>query len=558
LIDRKMIINAIHAEECRIAISEDNKLVELEIEVDANKKLKGNIYKGVVTRVEPSLQAAFIDFGAERNGFLQINDINLNIFNSTNSGEKSAPEKRRQNVNIRDILHTGQELIVQVIKEERELKGSTLTTFISLPGRYIVLTAGNERGGVSRKIIDSDQRQRLKELVDEFSLPAGLSLIIRTAGLDRSQSDLSRDLSLQLKIWERLMKSAEGARAPSILYKESELATRVIRDYFTPDIREIVVDHEPTYQKVKEFVGEVMPRYRSRVVLHKSTEPIFSLYKLDEQIDQIYSEEVKLPSGGAIIIESLEALVAIDVNSGRSTNETGIEETALRTNLEATIEIARHLKLRDLGGLIVIDFIDMSDHSHRLTVENALKSAVKGDKARIEIGKVSKFGLLEMSRQRIKSSLVSQNYTKCPNCKGTGIIKNPESTALEALRKVHSAVSVGGINSVKVRLSPTAALYLLNVKKKFLVDLEESYSTQISIVADGRLKSEDYEFEINTAKASAEKYQKELEEVTPKAAANNSSHRRNIPPRKGRRKVRSKLVKTVINATTIKEKDIES
>ena len=511
---RRMIINALHPEECRIAITEDNRLSEIEIEVGSSKKLKGNIYKGRVTRIEPSLQAAFVDFGTDRNGFLQINDIHPDYSIATNSNrirsrrssdrESGASNNPRLSRNIRELLEPDQEVVVQVIKEERELKGSTLTTYLALPGRYLVLTLGNERAGVSRKIGDLEQRKRLKSLAQEFELPSGTGLIVRTAGLDRSQTELSRDLALQLKLWERIMRDSQLNKAPSILYKESELATRVVRDYFTPDIREIIVEEPATYTAVREFVGQVMPRYRSRVVLFDRPEPIFNHYQLDSQITQIFQREVKLPSGGAIIIESLEALVAIDVNSGRSTTEGSIEDTALKTNLEAAEEVARQLRLRDLGGLIVIDFIDMSESGHRTMVEKAMKQAIRDDKARIEIGKLSKFGLLEMSRQRLRASLLSQSYSNCSNCKGTGLTKNTDSTALEALRKIHAAVVAGGMVSLKVRLPPASALYLLNVKKRFIVELEEKYSTQIMIVADGRLKSEEFEFEVTTSKSNDE------------------------------------------------------
>ncbi|RMG42594.1 MAG: Rne/Rng family ribonuclease [Candidatus Dadabacteria bacterium] len=495
--DRRMLINSVHPEECRIAIIEGTNLLELELESGSATKLKGNVYKAKISRIEPSLQAAFLDIGTERNGFLQINDIHPSYFR----GDPKHLSNFSGKVNIQDVLEPGQELVVQVVKEERELKGATLTTYISLPGRYVVLMPGSDRGGVSRKIVDSEQRGRLRKLANELEMPLGIGLIIRTAGLDRSQSELSRDLSLQLKLWERIVSAAQDAPCPTVLYQESDLATRVIRDYFAPDIREIIIDDSDTYKRVKEFVAQVMPRYRSRVKLYEHKEPIFSHYKVEEQVIQTFDSEVKLKSGGAIVIDALEALVAIDVNSAKATAGGSIEETAYRTNLEAAEEIARQLRLRDLGGLIVIDFIDMIDRRNRAAVEKRLREAVKSDKARIEIGRFSKFGLLEMSRQRLRASLSSQSHMKCPACRGAGKLKRPQVVALEALRKIQSAVIVGGVGVVKARLSPAAALFMLNNKKAELAKLEEEYKVQIYILADGRMRSDEYQFEMESKKS---------------------------------------------------------
>jgi len=509
--DQKMLINSLYPEECRIAITEGGKLIELEIESGSTRKLKGNIYKGVVSRIEPSLQAAFVDFGANRNGFLQINDIHPAYFRSlpTTTSDASSTglggsrrTSARKIASIKDLLSPGQELVVQVVKEERDLKGATLTTFLSLPGRYVVLMPGSERGGISRKINDAEQRKRLKLLTGEFELPAGVGVIIRTAGLDRSQTDLSRDLTLQLKLWERLLKESMTTNGPALLYKESDLATRVVRDYFSPEIREIIVDQEETYNQVKQFVGQVMPRYRSRVKLFDRFEPIFTYFQLEDEVNQTYHRIVNLPSGGAIVFDTLEALVAVDVNSGKSTSQDNIEETAYQTNIEAAREIARQLRLRDLGGLIVVDFIDMADSKHRNSVEREIRQAVKEDKARIEVGQLSKFGLLEMSRQRLRASLSSQSHSKCPGCHGIGTMKNPDLVALEALRKVHGAAATGEVSAIKVRLPPHSALFLLNVKKKSIVAIEDAFGTSVMIIADGRLKGDEYEFEIESKKIS--------------------------------------------------------
>lgn len=486
--DQRMIINAVHPEDCRIAIVDGASLVELEIESNVGKKAKGNIYRGRISRIEPSLQAAFIDIGTQRNGFLQINDVHPSCF-------KNGPRSGR--VRIQDVLEPGQELVVQVVKEERDMKGATLTTYLSLPGRYLVIMPGSDRGGISRKISDSDQRVRLKRLARELEMPIGIGMIIRTAGLDRSQSELSRDLSLQLKLWESILVANQTAQAPCLLYKDNDLATRVIRDYFTPDVREIIIDEPETFRTVKEFVSQVMPRYRSRIRLYEEQEPIFTYHGIDQQVQNALAREVKLKSGGAIVIEQLEALVAIDVNSGKATDGENIEETAFKTNLEAADEVARQLRLRDLGGLIVIDFIDMVDKRHRASVERRLQDALRFDKARIEIGRLSKFGLLEMSRQRLRASLASQSHVKCEHCHGTGSIKSPELVALEAFRKIQAAVVVGHVAKVRARLSSVPAFFLLNNKRSDLSRLEAEHGVQILILPDGRLRPDEYEFEMD-------------------------------------------------------------
>jgi ribonuclease E len=492
--DRRMLINAIHEEEIRIAIVEGKELVELELESNAGRKLKGNIYKSKISRIEPSLQAAFVDIGTQRNGFLQINDIHPSYFKGRTSRGRGGANR----VAIQDVLEAGQEIVVQVIKEERDLKGASLTTYLSLPGRYVVLMPGSDRGGVSRKISDGDQRLRLRKLAQELEIPAGMGLIIRTAGLDRSQGELSRDLSLQLKLWERILTDAQTAQCPSVLYTESDVATRVVRDYFTPDIREIIIDDPRTYERVRQFVEQVMPRYRSRVKFFTSQLPLFSYYSIDDQVASALEREVKLRSGGEVIIEPLEALVAIDVNSGKSTTGENIEDTAYKTNLEAADEIARQLRLRDLGGLIVIDFIDMMESRHKLAVERRMHMAVKPDKARIELGRLSKFGLMEMSRQRLRASLPSQSSLPCTTCEGTGRVKNHEFVALEALRKIQAAIIVGHVSLVKARLSPGPALFLLNNKKKELARLEENHGGRVYILADGRLRPDELQFEMES------------------------------------------------------------
>jgi ribonuclease E len=496
--EQRMLINAVHPEECRIAIIEGSTLAELEIESNVGKKAKGNIYRGRISRIEPSLQAAFVDIGTNRNGFLQINDVHPSVF-------KDKGQRGNGKVRIQDVLEPGQELVVQVVKEERDMKGATLTTYISLPGRYLVIMPGSDRGGISRKIHDNEQRLRLGRLSRELEVPVGIGMIIRTAGLDRSQSELSRDLSLQLKLWESILLANQTAKAPTLLFKDNDLTTRVIRDYFTPDVREILIDDPKTFHNVKEFVGQVMPRYRSRIKLYEEPGPIFTQHGIDQQVQDALSREVKLPSGGAIVIEQLEALVAIDVNSGKATDTANIEETAYKTNLEAAEEVARQLRLRDLGGLIVIDFIDMADKRHRASVERKLQDCVSSDKARIELGKLSKFGLLEMSRQRLRSSLISHSHIRCDHCLGNGQIKNPELVALEALRKIQAAVIVGQVRKVKARLPSMPAFFLLNNKRADIAGLEAEHKVQILILPDGRLRPDEYEFEMEGVKEAPAK-----------------------------------------------------
>ena len=510
---RKMLINMAHQEECRIAIIKDKELLELELESNSGRKLKGNIYKAKIARIEPSLQAAFLDIGTERNGFLQINDVHPAYYKNQDKNEKGRRKKptRSRRRKMEEVLSQGQELVVQVVKEEREMKGATLTTYLSLPGRYVVVMPGSDRGGISRKISDSQQRSHLRNLTSGLEIPKGMGMIVRTAGLDRSQSELSRDLSLQLTLWEKILSKAQSADCPSVLYRESDLAKRVIRDYFTPDIREIIIDDHKTYTRVKDFVTQVMPRYRSRIKLYEKEQPIFSHFHIDEQVSNTFEREVKLPSGGAIVIDSLEALVAIDVNSGKATTGGNIEETAYKTNLEAADEVARQLRLRDLGGLIVIDFIDMLDRKHRIEVEDRVSKAVVEDKARVEVGRLSKFGLLEMSRQRLRATLSSQSYRKCMSCKGLGKTKNPQFVALEVLRKIQGAVVVGHVSMIKARLATSAALFLLNYKQNELATLEHAHGVNIYVISDSRLRVDEFQFEIATHSQSEKQSAKQSE-----------------------------------------------
>lgn len=498
---RRVIVNALYSEESRVAIVEDDRLLELEVERAEFAPLKGNIYKAPITRVEPSLQAAFLDIGSSRNGFLQINDLNQGYWptpEEDGAGGSGAGGGRGNRWNIQDALRPGMELVVQVVKDERALKGATLTTNISLPGRYLVLMIGNQRGGVSRKIVDEGQRHRLKQAISGLKVPAGMGIIVRTAGINRSAVELQKDLDSLIDTWVQIVERSFQPGAPVALYEESDLSTRFLRDNLTSHITEIVVDDLATYKRVKAFVEKIAPNEPITITHFDKPQPIFGYYHVDQQVEQTERSEVTLPSGGSIVINSTEAVVAIDVNSGRATGQSDVEETAFMTNKEAADAIAQQLRLRDLGGLIVIDFIDMNDRRHKASVERTLKEAVRMDRAKVEIGKISKFGLLELSRQRLKSSISMHSYLTCPHCEGRGRVKAPEAAALEVLRKIQSAAFAGGIEEIRVRMSAVAALMLLNQKRQELTRFEVEGRTKIIIIADGRLRPEEYQLEVKT------------------------------------------------------------
>lgn len=532
---KRMLINASHQEECRVAIAEDDKLLELEYERADQEQQKGNIYKATISRIEPSLQAAFLDIGSSRNGFLQINDIHPAYFKNWPPENVNGKLPRPS---IQDVLRAGQNLIVQVVKDERDAKGATLTTNLSIPGRYLVLMVGNQRGGVSRKIVDSGQRNRLREAVQSLKVPPGMSVIVRTAGIDKTGPELQADLDNLLNTWNDIVKtSLESKKTPKPLYLESDLATRTIRDYVTAEFDEILIDEKSCFERAQQFMSKAMPQLVSKLVYYDGTRPLFSNYHLDTEVEEIESPEVTLPSGGSIVINTTEAVVAIDVNSGRATAQADVEETAFATNKEAATCIAKQLRLRDLGGLIVIDFIDMSDKRHKQTVEKVLKDAVSGDKAKVELARISKFGLLEMSRQRLKTSLASKSYQICQHCDGRGRVKTTETAALEALRKIESVVHAGGIVGIRVRLAPAAALFLLNKKRKLLTDLEESTGVTVFVYADGRMKQHEYELELDSGKKEpvlASGSRSLSERLRSEARTNEAHAETNQKPKRGR------------------------
>ncbi|HHP7236587.1 MAG TPA: ribonuclease E/G [Desulfobacterales bacterium] len=473
----KILINAVDQEECRIAKVTDSKLEEFHIESASREITHGNIYKGVITRIEPSLQAVFVDYGAERHGFLQKQEIHPDYYQETASGDHS----------IKSIVKRGQEVLVQITKDPIAHKGAMLTTYISLPGRYLVLMPGSEHRGISRKIEDEAERSRLKELVNSLKMPEGFGMIVRTAGSDCNKTQLTKDLNYLMRLWNNIKNSVRKEQAPALLYKERNLVLRSIRDSFTSEISEILIDDAPVYHEVKGFIKIISSKHTKIVKLYKGDRPLFTKFQLEDQIASIFDNRVSLKSGGSIVIEPTEALVSIDVNSGKATQKRSIEETALQTNLEAAEEIARQLRLRDLGGLIVIDFIDMQEAKNRAEVERSMKNYVKIDKARIKVGRISRFGLMQMSRQRIRPSIEYGSYQTCKNCQGKGLTPSTETLVLGFLRKLRLETLKGEISRVRGIVPTQVATYLLNKKRKELLDLEMRRNLSIVIEGDASM-----------------------------------------------------------------------
>jgi ribonuclease E len=484
----KILINAVYGDECRIAKVKNSKLEEFNIETAAREITQGNIYKGVITRIEPGLQSVFVDYGMDKNGFLQKQEIHSDYFQENQSG----------NDNIKNIVRRGQELFVQVTKEPVLTKGALLTTYISIPGRYMVLMPGSKNQGISRKIEDEKERKRLKDILNSLNIPEEYGVIIRTAGVNCSKTMLNKDLKYLLRLWKNITKNGMEAKAPALLYKERNLALRSIRDHFTPDVTGILVDNETVYHEIKDFMKIVSPTHTKLIKLIKDEKPIFSKYQLEDQITSIYENRVGLKSGGSIVIEQTEALVTIDVNSGKATfKKKSMEETAYQTNLEAAEEIGRQLRLRDLGGLIVIDFIDMKDAKHKSEVVKSLKSHVKEDKARTTVGKISKFGLLEMSRQRIRPSIEFGSFLPCKWCKGKGLMPSVETIGLGFIRKLQTESLKEGLASITGTVSPYVADFLLNRKRKELLELEMKRDIRIVIESDPNMNPVDIDITCN-------------------------------------------------------------
>lgn len=469
----KILINAADPEECRVAILHGGQLEDYYTDSSMRELTLHNIYKGVIQNIEPSLGAVFVNYGGERNGFLQLGDIHPEYFLEEPSG-RGAPDLKR-------LLQKGQPMLVQIQKDPSELKGAALTTYISLPGRFVVLTPGREHTGVSRKIESDEERRRLKKIAEKYPVPEGCGYIVRTVAEGRTAEELGADLAQVYGLWEDIRRQGQLAPAPALIYKEQDLAVKTIRDYFTNEVKEILVDDPATFKRVREYIGAIAPKFLKAVKLHREKRPIFAKHQIEEQTESIFQARVRLKSGGSIIITPTEAMVSIDVNSGRGTREANLEETALNTNLEAAEEVARQLRLRDLGGLIVIDFIDMRDEKHRRELEKKLKEATKNDKAKIDIARISKFGLVEMSRQRLRPSLESGHFESCPYCQGRGLIRTPDTTALTVLRLMSHSLAKGTVEKIECSLHPDVAHYLLNNKRLELARLEERYQARISV-----------------------------------------------------------------------------
>src|SRR5687767_10110622 len=479
-----MLFNATQQEELRVAIVDGQKLVDLDIESAAREQRKSNIYKGIITRIEPSLEAAFIDYGEERHGFLPFKEVARSYF-------KDGVDVGR--ARIQDALREGQEIIVQVEKDERGTKGAALTTFISLAGRYLVLMPNNPRGGGVSRRVEGEDRNELRDTLDQLQLPDGMSVIARTAAIGRSVEELNWDLGYLMQLWRAVEgASQDQSKKPFLIYLESSLVIRAIRDYFQPDIGEILIDTEEIYEQAKAFMQTVMPDNVGKVKLYRDDIPLFSRFQIEHQIESAYSRGVALPSGGAIVIDHTEALVAIDVNSARATRGGDIEETAFRTNLEAAEEVARQLRLRDLGGLIVIDFIDMESQRNQREVENRLRDSLKYDRARVQIGKISRFGLMELSRQRLQASLEETAHISCPRCSGTGFIRGTESTALHVLRIIQEEAMKENTGAVHAQVPVDVSSFLLNEKRAEIQKLEGRLKVNIVLVPNPHLETPHY------------------------------------------------------------------
>lgn len=480
---KRMLFNATQAEELRVAIVDGQNLLDLDIETLGKEQRKGNIYKGIITRIEPSLEACFVDYGTDRHGFLPFKEVSRSYFQDYEGGR----------ARIQDVLKEGMEVIVQVEKDERGNKGAALTTFISLAGRYLVLMPNNPRGGGVSRRIEGEERQELKAAMAQLDIPNGMSIIARTAGIGRSAEELEWDLNYLKQLWQAIEEAGKAHHDPYLLFMESSLLIRAIRDYFRPDIGEILVDNQEVYDQVAEFMSYVMPGNIGRLKLYEDHTPLFSRFQIEHQIESAFSRSVSLPSGGAIVIDHTEALVSIDVNSARATRGADIEDTAFKTNMEAAEEVARQMRLRDLGGLVVIDFIDMENPKHQRDVENVLRDALKKDRARVQMGKLSRFGLLELSRQRLKPALGESSHVACPRCASTGVIRGIESTALHVLRIIQEEAMKDNTGEVRAQVPVDVATFLLNEKRAELFAMEERLDVNVVLIPNIHLENPHYE-----------------------------------------------------------------
>ena len=504
---KRMLINATQPEELRIARVDGQYLYDLDVEIPSREKKKANIYKGRITRIEPSLDAAFVDYGAERHGFLSLKEVVPSYFATPPADDSKRP-------NIKDVLKEGQEIVVQIDKEARGTKGAALTTYISLAGRYLVLMPNSPgAGGVSRRV-DSEDRTELRQIISELNIPDGMGAIVRTAGVGKGMDEFKWDLDYLLRLWQAIETAAKEKPAPFLIYQESNIIIRALRDHLGKDIGEVLIDSPEVYEQACEFISQVMPHYLNKIKLYQDDVPLFTRFQFESQIETAYQREVRLPSGGAIVIDRTEALVSIDINSSRATKGADIEETALQTNLEAADEIARQLRLRDLGGLIVIDFIDMTPSRNQREVENRLRDALKTDRARVQLGRISRFGLLEMSRQRLRPSLGEATQVACPRCQGQGTIRSVESLALSIMRIIEEEAIKEKTSRVIAHLPVAIATYLLNEKRQSIRIIETRHKIELLLIPHAHLETPHYHIErVRTDEAATQPVSYELVDV---------------------------------------------
>ncbi len=505
----KLLINAEEPEECRLALLEDGRLESIHVTTVGRIQTKNNIYKARVVAIEPNLQAAFIDYGTDKNGFLPFSEIHPEYYRQDLKPEikKLVDAQQWKKLSISDVMERGQELLVQVVKEEIGTKGANMTTYLSLPGRCVVLMPGSDSEGISRRISGEERRSQLRDVMNSLSIPEGIGWIVRTASVDITKTALSKDVRFLLKLWKEIKEKGQHLSGVGLLYQDYNCVMRFLREFFDPCIQEILVDDEDALEKVRDFIEMLPAKQRMvKVKLHRGARPIFNQYSVEDQIESIYQPRVNLPSGGSIVIDPTEALVAIDVNSGSTSKGKNFEETIFQANMEAATELARQLRLRDLGGLIVVDFIDMRNNKNVREVEKQVKTAMKRDKAKVDISRISRFGLMQISRQKMGSPIESGNYKICEHCRGKGTVRSVETQALFYFRRIHTGASRRHVTQISCRFPLDVAEYLLNNKRQEIIELEEKYQTRVIVSADPRLKPAEHE--ITFHKAEKEENQK--------------------------------------------------
>ena len=502
----KLLINAEEPEECRIALVEDGRLESFHVTTIDREPTKNNIYKGRIVSIEANLQAAFVDIGTGRNGFLPFNEIHPEYFRQDVSDKSRAliAQQQWKKLKIEEVVQKGQEVLVQVVKEVTGNKGANMTTYLSLPGRCLVLMPGSDSAGISRKIVGEERRAGLREIMSEFEIPEGIGYIIRTASAEITRVALENDLQTLLALWEEIKKRGQTMNAPALVYEEQDTVVRFLRDHFFADIQEILVDTQESLDNVNAFIEQLPPKQRKvKVRMHRASKPIFNQYNIEEQIESIYRPQVTLPSGGSIVIDPTEALVAIDVNSGRTSKNSDFDETIFLANMEAAAELARQLRLRDLGGLIVVDFIDMRNKKHIREVERQVKVSMKRDKAKVDISRISRFGLMQISRQKMGAPIEKGSYLTCPHCQGRGVIRSVETQALYYLRRIQTGITRKKVGRVECRLPLDVAQYLLNKKRNELIELEHRNSARIDIIPCADMRPADHQIDFIEPEASA-------------------------------------------------------